>query len=154
MPPFPPAKSAIAPGTATMLCVPRLPAWPAVPTILVVPFLTVAPWPWAVPRPPPFPAVPPVTDVSVVPGTAAPPVPTDPWPRNPAVAASAAPPALPAAAVSPASEPPCWLTALSNWPLLTKPFTPCAASEPVNVCALTERFGAESPPIVRRAPGE
>ena len=45
-----------------MLCVPRLPARPAVPTILVVPFLTVAPWPWAVPRPPPFPAVPPVTD--------------------------------------------------------------------------------------------
>ena len=41
------------------------------------PFLTVAPWAWAVPRPPPFPAVPPVTELSVVPGTAAPPVPAD-----------------------------------------------------------------------------
>src|SRR6185312_14611186 len=35
--PVPPAKSAIAPGIATMLCVPRLPGRPAVPTILVVP---------------------------------------------------------------------------------------------------------------------
>jgi len=40
--PVAPVKSAIAPGIATMLCVPRLPGWPAVPTILVAPFLAVA----------------------------------------------------------------------------------------------------------------
>ena len=33
----------VAPGIAAMLCVPRFPARPAVPTILVVPFLAVAP---------------------------------------------------------------------------------------------------------------
>jgi len=38
-------KSAIMPGIATMLCVPRPPARPAVPTILVAPFLAVPPWP-------------------------------------------------------------------------------------------------------------
>jgi hypothetical protein len=104
-----------------------------------------------VPRPPPFPAVASAIDVSVVPGTAAPPAPACPWPRNPAVSTCADPPA---AAAAPVAELPSWLAALGRWPLLTKPFTPCAASEPVNVCALTERFGAESPPIVRRAPDE
>src|SRR6266700_3610508 len=122
------AASAIMPGTATMACVPTLPARPAVPAILAVPF----------PAARPALAVRLLLDVSAavpVPGTAAPPAFADAEPP-----ASAEPPAgLPPAA---------WLTALSSSPLLTKPVTPWPASGPVNVCALTERFGLESPPIV------
>jgi hypothetical protein len=58
-------------------------------------------------------------------------------------------------AVLPFAVPPgAGLVAPSNSPLLTKPATPWAPSGPVNVCALTERLGLESPPIVLSAPPE
>ena len=136
-------KSAIMPGICTMPCVPGLPARPAVPTILVVPSLAAAPWPA------PCQAAWLLTDAIAVPGTAAAPGPAWTWARIPAVSASAEPPAW-----EPSDGPLPEVTALSSWPLLTKPVTPCAASEPVNVCALTDRFGAESPPIVRSARAE
>ena len=137
----------------TMLAVPTGPAPPAVPAILAVPFFPVALRPWVL-----------AVSVAVrVPGIAAPPAlavtaPAWPCPRIPAVSACAAAPAsaaapacaeAPACAVAPAAWPPlAALTALSNSPLLTNPVTPWAPSEPVKVCALTERLGIESPPTV------
>ena len=137
-------KSAIMPGICTMPCVPRLPARPAVPTILVVPSLAVGalarslPSRLAVDRCQRGPrhgrTTRPGLDLGQDPGRLAR---RPSRPRRGTVGCDRFP----------------RLTALSSWPLLTKPVTPCAASEPVNVCALTDRFGAESPPIVRSAPG-
>src|SRR5579862_8209040 len=42
----------------------------------------------------------------------------------------------------------------SSCPLLTKPVTPCSPSGPSYWCALTDRFGSESPPIVSSTPPE
>ena len=46
---------------------------------------------------------------------------------------------------------PAGLSGLSG-PLLTKPATPSLASGPLYSCALTEKFGSESPPIVCSTP--
>ena len=148
---------------ATTPCIPAPPVPPAVPTILAAPFLAAVlrpragPVPVAVPRPAVRVGLASwlVLDVSVavpVPGTAAWPafaVPVPRWPCCwiPAVAAAVV--ALPPMAPSPvAALSEAGLVALSNSPLLTKPVTPWAPSGPVMVCALTERLGLESPPIV------
>ena len=46
------------------------------------------------------------------------------------------------------------LAAEGRFPLLMNPATPCAASGPGYSCALTEKFGSESPPTVDRTPSE
>src|SRR5689334_25338285 len=110
-----------------MLWVPRFPAWPAVPAMLVAPFLAVAPWPA------PFHAAWLLTDVRAVPGTAAPPAPAWSCATVPAASAGAESPCaeLPDAPLAELAE----LAAGTSWPWLTKPFTPCAAREQVYVCA-------------------
>jgi hypothetical protein len=44
------------------------------------------------------------------------------------------------------------VVAAGRWPLSTKPCTPSALSEPEYSCALTEKLGSESPPIVDSTP--
>jgi hypothetical protein len=78
-----------------------------------------------------------------MPGTFACPCSACPW------AASVAPPR---AADWLCAWPEVWLTALSRTPLFTNPVTPCAASGLSYWCALTDRFGIESPPMVDKTP--
>src|SRR6185437_5552871 len=73
----------------------------------------------------------------------APPAPPEPLPA----AGACTPPApLPAAGA-------CAPLLAAGAPLLTNPITPWAGSGPLNSCALTEKFGSESPPMVSSTPG-
>ena len=81
-----------------------------------------------------------------IPAVTAGPVVPSPVVPSPVALAPIASPAVALPAVTALSE--AGLVTLSNSPLLTKPVTPWAPSGPAKVCALTERLGLESPPIV------
>ena len=141
--------AAIAPGATSLMNA----CWAAVPGVLVGGGLCLplagACWP---PGPPPV-----VSASTCDPGMAALPAAAGAWRPGPSDATPgtwAASPAAcepPVACEPPAADWPSWPAVLTSSPLLTNPSTPWAVSGAGNLCALTVRFGSESPPTVYRA---